>query len=382
LKKKQIGIIVMAVLLVGLLAVYFSIMGKWTEDDTADTGEDEQSYAINTVDATTVNGISYTSGGVEYSFTLDGSEWKYDADEKFPVNSETLADMAGALADVQASKVLDGVDINGAEYGMDKPAHVLKLKTNSGAVYTYRIGNYNRHSSLYYLSYEGSDKLYMVSSAFVNLFGGELEDLLLLDTMDSINTSNVTSIKAEGKLGTITLEITDGEDGAKVYTHTNVQGGVQKLEEEAAKKILSALCSVKLTKCADYYAEDGELENFGLDGENRTKITVSYTAKITTTSESTGATSSTNMKKECVYYIGKVLVDREDQTNESNGADTQASSSEPLSAQTSSDTVKDEVLGGGAGEESTDKVEKTYLMLEDSHMVFDVDISSADVFFD
>lgn len=371
----------MAVLLAALIAVYFSIMGKWTEEDTTDTGSDAQSYAINTVDLTTVSGISYTSNDVEYSFTLDGSEWKYDADSKFPTDGEALADMAGALADVQAAKVLEGVDVRGAEYGMDKPAHTIKLRTKSGGEYVYHVGSYNRHSSLYYFSYEGSDKLYMVSSAFVNLFGGELEDLLLLDTMDTINNANVTSIKAEGKLGTITLEITEGEDGKKVYTHTNAKGGAQVLEEDAAKKILSGLCSVKLTKCADYYAEDGEYESYGLDEDNRIKITISYTAKITTTSESTGATSTTNMKKECIYYIGTVTVDKEEQSSDNGDADASASSADTSAAQTDTGTGND-ASDGTPSEDIAEKVDKTYLVLDGSRMIFDVDISSAKVFFE
>ena len=373
----------MAVLLAVLIAVYFSIMGKWTDEDSSDTGADAQSYAINTVDVTTVKGISYTSDGVEYSFTLDGSEWKYDADDKFPVDAEMLADMAGALSDVQASKVLEGVDVKGAEYGMDKPTHTLKLKTSSG-VYTYYVGSYNRHSSLYYFSYEGSDKLYMVSSAFVNLFGGELEDLLLLDTMDSINTANVTSIKAQGKFGEIMLEIVKSEDGSetKVYTHTNTQGGSQQLEEDAAKKILSGLCSLGLTKCADYYAEEEELSSYGLDEDNRTKITISYTTKITTTSESTGATSTSEMKKECVYYIGKVMVDKEEQSDTDDSENSSDLSTDSLSAQTDAGT-DDDASGGDATDDTTaEKVEKTYVMLDGSHMIFDVDLSSASVFFE
>ncbi len=359
----------MAVLLAALLAVFLLINGKWTEDDSTDTGDSEKTYTVSILDSASIKSISYTNDGKEYSFTLDGSEWKYDADENFPLDSDSVAEFAEALSAVEAEKEIEGKPTDSAEYGLDVPTHIIRVTCKDGSTYTYNIGDYNRHSGLYYLSYDKSDKVYMVSSSFASVFTLEEDDLMVLEAMDSISSDSVSKIVAEGAFGKITLDVTSSEeDGAKTYTHTNAEGGIQTLDEDGAVAIIKALSAPSLTKCADYYAEDGELEKYGLVDGERTKITISYSVKVTTTNDSTGEQNTSTMNKECVYYIGKALVETEKEDAE-----------DTLDlADTSTDSTSDSTDNNEA---ETDMTEKTYLVLENSRMIFEVSLSSADSFF-
>lgn len=77
------------------------------------------------------------------------------------------------------------------------------------------------------------------------------------------------------------------------------------------------------------------------------------------------------VEKECSFYIGRVTEAAPESEEES---------SEDTAVQTSGGTSTD---GENAEGERTDKtVEKTYLVLESSSMIFDVDISGADLFFE
>ncbi len=357
----------MAVLLVALLAVFLLINGRWDGDgDAQSTGDGDTKYVVSTIDSASIKSISYTNGGKEYSFTLDGADWKYDADGKFPLDTKSVTELAEALSSVEAKKQLEGKPTDSAEYGLDIPAHTVKVTCKNGDVHTYKIGDYNRHSGLYYLSYDKSDKVYMVESSFASVFTLEEEDLMVLDTMDTIASDSVSKIVAEGAFGKITLDIGTKEgESTKVYTHTNAQGGVQELDADGAAKMISALSKISLTKCADYYAEDAELSEYGLDEGSRTKITVSYSVKVTTTDQSTGAQNTSTMNKTCVYYIGKAMVDAEPDESE-DATDTSVESDESANPDSS----------------KPEKVEKTFLLLEDSHMIFEVNLSAADAFFE
>ncbi len=370
MKGKKIGIIVMAVLFAALLCVFLLINGRWNEDEGDGTGDDVKSYTVSKIESSSIKSISYTNNGKEYSFTLEGSEWKYDKDEKFPLDTQSVTEFAEALSDITADKMIEGKATDSAEYGLDVPSHVVRVGCDDGSVHTYHIGDYNRHSGLYYLSYDKSDKIYMVQSSFASAFTLEEEDLLVLETMDSITADSVTKIVSDSPKGIITLEVTE-EDEKKIYTHTNAQGGVQTLDAEGAEKMIKALCSPSLKDCFDYYAEDAELEEYGLaqaQGQ-RAKITVSYTSKITSTDQATGAQNTSTMKRECVYYIvaAPIEVEGEDGENGDNSSDTSADTTENSSEK---------------NEETSKNESKNLLMLEDSRMIFKVNISGADAFFD
>ena len=345
-KKKKIGLIVMALVLCALVATFLLINGRYNESESTDTGEQNVGYTVSKIDSASIKAISYTSGEREYSFTLEGSAWKYDADEKFPLDTKSVAELAAALSEITADKVIEGKPTDSAEYGLDAPAHTVRVKCADGTVHTYKIGDYNRHSGLYYLAYDKSSAVYMVSSSFASVFTLEEEDFLVLEKMDSISADSVTEITAEGAFGKITLSVSEGDDGKRAYTHINAEGGEQTLEADGAVKMIKALSAPSLKKCADYCAEGAELDTFGLSESDRIKVTVSYTAKLTSTTLSGGEQVS-EQKKSCIYYIGEATVEVE----------------------------------GKDGEEP-EKVEKTYLVLEGSSMVFDVDISGADAFFE
>ncbi len=343
--KKKIGLIVMALVLCALVATFLLINGRYNESESTDTGKQNTVHTVNKIDASSIKEISYTNGGGEYTFTLDGSEWKYARDEKFPLDTKSVSELAEALSEISADKVIEGKSTDSAEYGLDTPAHTVRVTCTNGAEHTYKIGDYNRHSGLYYLAYDKSDKVYMVSSSFASVFTLEEEDFLVLEKIDSITADSVSEITAQGTFGKITLTVSE-QDGKKIYTHTNAEGGEQTLDAEGAVKIIKALCAPALTKCADYCAEGEELDSFGLGESERVAVTVSYTAKLTSTTAGGGA-QVVEQKKSCTYYIGEATVEVE----------------------------------GKDGEEP-EQVEKTYLVLDNSSMVFDVDMSGADAFFE
>ncbi|MEE1357460.1 MAG: DUF4340 domain-containing protein [Clostridia bacterium] len=393
MKTKKLGIVIMAVLLIALIAVYVSVNGKWSDDDlSTDTGTGTSSYTVAETDVESICGISFTNEDFEYSFTLSDGVWRYDTDDKFPVDGAVLDEMASALSSVTASRVLEGENTESAEFGLDTPTHVIKVKCADGGELEYSIGDYNKHSDSYYMSAKGQNKVFMVDGDFESLFACELYDMLLLEEMESISENTVTKITATASNGTITLEVTEkqkedivgptAEDASgsssedtesdTVYIHTNAQGGSAELDAEDALDIIGALCSVSLDKCRDYYAEADELTAYGLDESGRTKITIYYTVELSASTASTTSTSGTTLvEKECSFYIGRVTEAAPESEEES---------SEDTAVQTSGGTSTD---GENAEGERTDKtVEKTYLVLESSSMIFDVDISGADLFFE
>ena len=369
----------MAALLAALVCAYMAVSGMDTADDGSET-DAQTEISVNQISQSSITSISYTTGGEERTFTLSGERWIYAQDETFPVSTTALSDIASALSGILAERAIEG-DTESAEYGLDRPAHVIRVGLSAGGTLVYRIGDYNKHTDTYYMTAEGHDRIYMVRAAFGKLFEGELYDLLECESLPSISTENINKITAEIGGARITLE-KKTEDESVVWTHTNREGGEAVLEQESVDKILTALTQQKLSVCVEHNATDENLAQYGLDAASREKITVSYDVKIEAGTSETSLGGETTVSRELVYYIGRVDVPVSDTTD--TAADTTASTDT-----TAQDTTAS-AESGATTEDSTTTEDgttsaaerKTYLSLDGSRMVYEVSISGADVFFE
>ena len=274
MKKKNNSLIIAIAALALLLVVYFIVSSAFSgAEDAVDTDSTStQSYTVSNIDSTKINSITYTNGGVSYAFSLKDKVWSYDADEHFDVDETAMADIVSAVSGIRAEKKISEAAVDSAEYGLDSPLHTVTVKTTDGTSFVFKIGAYNKHADLNYMTADGDGSVYMVSPDFVALFSGELYDLLALEKMESITASTVNKITADGPFGRITLSVTKDEDGKAVYTHKNALGGEAVLDADAGAAIVSALCSVKLTECVDHYVTEDERAQYALDDENKIKI--------------------------------------------------------------------------------------------------------------
>ncbi len=369
MKNKQITMIVMALLLVGLIAAYLAVSSSFPdESESTDTTAEDTYVSVNSIEEDSIVAVSFTNGGAEYSFSLSSEVWSYTADASFPVDPEAMGDITSALSGIRAQRAFDA-DTKSAEYGLDEPLHVIKVTLSAGGTLTYNIGDYNKHSDTYYMTASGHDKVYMVSADFRELFAGELYDLLKKDTTPTVNAEDISLISAVLPGQSTELKLEQGtEDSETVWTHTNINGAAAKLETATAEKIAAALAFPSLSDCVDHNAQDSELSAYGLLPEQRTRVTVKYNVKVdSATADATSIGGSTVIERELSYYIGKTEAPAAQDT----AADTASGNTALADADTSADNASD----------SNAKKTVTYVMLEGSNMVYKVDISSAEVFF-
>ena len=373
MKKKNLSLIIMVVLLAGLLLAYAVVSGMDTDSGEGTETEADSSISVNSISQTSITGISYTVDGVERTFTLSSDKWTYAQDASFPVSTKAIAEIASALSGIRAERAIEG-DLRSAEFGLDSPRHTIKVTLSAGGTLIYNIGDYNKHADCYYMTAEGHDRVYLVTAAFGELFDGELYDLVECESFPTISTDKVNKITANIGESTLTLEKkTEGE--STVWTHTNREGGTAELAQESVDKILTALTQQKLTKCVEHNVSDECMAELSLGEANREKITVSYEVTIDAQTGQGTLGGATTVEKELVYYIGRVDVPVASDT-----ADTTADTTADITADTTADTAGTTADTAGTTEQKTER--KTYLMLEGSRMVYEVSLTGADVFFE
>ena len=374
--------------LVLLIFAYYIVSANFADSDLTDGTDDTEdtSVKVNSIDQSSIVGVSYTYEGVEYEFALSGEKWKFLADESFPVDAAEISDITSALSGIVADRAIEG-DLHSADYGLDKPTHTVKVTLSAGGVLTYNIGAYNKHTDSYYMTAEGHNRIYMVTSDFGELFARDLYELVETETTPSIALTDVKKLTAELSDGiVITLELTETEDGESEWKHTNRLGAEAVMETATAEKAISALISPSTGKCVHHDLPDGKLADYGMDTGSRIRLTVYYTTSVSANqsdSSSSTAGGSVSVSREFVYYIGNVITETADTAGDT-AADTTADTTAETTADTSEETTADTAADTDTSDETAEPEQEkhTYFMLDGSKMVYEVDLSAADVLFE
>ncbi len=356
----------MLIVLAGLIAAYLIVSANFAPGDAEDTADTGDSYvSVNSIEQKSIVGLSYTNDGVEYEFALSGENWKYLADETFPVDATEISQITSALSGIRADRAIEG-DLHSSEFGLDKPRHTVRVTLSAGGVLVYNIGGYNKHTDSFYMTAEGHDRIYMVTADFGELFERDIYELVARETLPSIALDDVKKITAETPEGMVTLEKKE-ENGTSAWEHTNILGAAAEMETAAAEKAVNALMSPSTDKCVHHNLPADKLADYGMDESSRIKITVYYDTQVSANqSEGTASSSggSITVSRELVYYIGRV----NESATESESAE--ASDAAAESAEDESDSA-----------DSTPS-EQTYFMLDGSSMIYKVTLSAADVLFE
>lgn len=281
-KNKYLPMLVLVVVLLGLLIAYSAMSAANARAEAERLAEEEAANAAIVVvqkDAADITAISYSkNGGEELNFVISGSKWSYVKDEKFPLNQTVVSSMAYAVSSIEAVCEVDGEDTG--EYGFEVPAFEIKVTYSDGTQNSYEIGNYNSFNSSYYFKADGD--LYMISSSLISAFNYDEEDLMELDSIPSSEWSDVDYITD------ITVTSANGE--------SNVIS-----DSDGKTSFADALSGISLKNCVDYYAEENERADFGLD--SGVSVTVKYRKAVTSTDES-GNESTSYLETTYTLLIG------------------------------------------------------------------------------
>lgn len=278
--------------------------------------------------------LTFTNESGTYSFTYDsaGETWSYDGDEHFPVAQSYLTTLAGDMKSLKAERKLDEVDEDRSLYGLDEPSEVITVKDDDTEI-TVNIGDKNSYSGDYYAEVEGSDDVYTISSSLYTAAGYSLDDLLDKEAFPTISSSNIskislsesdneTSFSKEVTMEPATEEETEeasseddsssapdaseGESTAETKDSSNEseyeeEGSTEETTEELVEvttwtrtdsngdevledttdleTALTNITSLEFADCADYYADETELSEYGFGENDSVKtLTIVYTS--------------------------------------------------------------------------------------------------------
>lgn len=309
MEKRKKGLLMAAVLLVAVIAVYGAVIHFSKESET-ETEAEASSMVISSVDSDAIVAIDYENNGKQMSFVKEDGQWLYEADRDFPVLQDSLTAMTNELAAVTAVRKLeDPEDLS--EYGLDTPVWTIHYTDSDGRTSTIMVGSTNDSVDGCYLQLEDDTAVYMVDAAFTESFITDLYELADMEDFPTIETASMTGLTIQAGEKTLQLATAASADSGWIA----FDGGEQKeaCSASAVSALLNTVAGITFSQDIDYNCSD--LSLYGLDTPVAA-ITVDYTEEIVVETESTAEsaadeseteeteTETVTVEKKAVLYIG------------------------------------------------------------------------------
>ena len=253
---------------------------------TLDSGE---SYTLKVTAALNESGqVTSLDEGADSPYQVVGRP-------EFALNPTRLTSLVRYATTLSASRLVAEDVTDFSEYGLDKPAVRVEFryKDNSSVKLAFGSPVPTTNNAFYYLTVEGTGKVYMGYSGQYNLFHSTLNSLHAVPENTTItDATKVDSLYVE-RPGAEPLEIVHKEDSDNYLSFSAVQL-VKPFVSEASSDRVSELFEGAVGIAIDSYA--GTMEELqdvsGLDGEHRTLVRVT---------DDEGAVME--------YYVGNVAED-------------------------------------------------------------------------
>lgn len=274
--KQNRSLIILAGILVVLIGLYFVVDSGVLEPkkEKPVTPPPAENLTV-TYYSGPAQDIEITDKNTTLTFTDSKTVWKSKEYEKYPMSETTLDNIAAVLCRLTASRALEYSESNVKLFGLDNPSMTVKFSNSSGVRDTLLIGNRNSATGDYYITIEGSKKLFMMSASYADMLSTDIMKFVLIPEFVDFTPDSVKFIE---------------------YCHEGKSYSIDKVDTSKSDHInlLNYINATYLSACQDPYTED--LEKYGLANSD-TYIKVIYTE------------SGSNQEKEFLLTVGNIHPD-------------------------------------------------------------------------
>lgn len=196
----------MVIILAALTGLYFLVDSGALEpkEEEAPAPTQSENLTVTYYDAPASH-IEITDGETTLTFDDGKTGWSSTEYDKYPMSDTTLDSIAAVLCRLTATRELDYSKDNVTLFGLDKPSRRIKFTNSNGVNDTLLIGNRNSANGNYYITIEGSKKLYMMASDYADMLSTDIMSYVLIPELVDFTAETLKSLEIchEGKVYTI-----------------------------------------------------------------------------------------------------------------------------------------------------------------------------------
>lgn len=208
----------------------------------------------------------------QLAFIREDGTWTYEPDEKMSVDQDLLDGIAENLSDIVSTKKVEEVQSLGV-YGLSDPACKITIKT-ADDTWEIAVGDETFSDGEVYIS-NGDGYVYLTDSGLIDDISYTLLDCVQKEEIPEMASISEIKIENEGTADIIYKE-NAGYCYSDAYLYYLKDGDAYRnLDNVDTGNAFTTLSEFTWTDCVDYYADDSELESYGLK-EPAATVSITY----------------------------------------------------------------------------------------------------------
>ncbi len=259
--KKQLILILSLILLVGLTAAILIFVNNAENERLAEEARLAEAKVLTSVNSNQIDRIEIDTKEEVYSAFLDETGiWSLENETDFEINTYYLNSVAAQLSALTASDIICPIaEANLADYGLDDPITITLYAGEQP--YTLNVGKLSATQEFYYVTMEGRDEIFGVSTEyadFLNISKNSLKSIYILRNSDS--AVNSVTLEAHGET---VYSISLNDEG--IWTMQYPIETTDKLNAAEASSIVTVIRQMIVDKFGDENVSEDKLADYGFD---------------------------------------------------------------------------------------------------------------------
>lgn len=255
-KWQKRNLAVTALTAVFLLIVY---LGLLFQDSRKTEGDELKIYVL---EESVIDHLNIISQNGEVSLMKKDNSWYYEKDETFPLNQKFAETMLKKTSVLKAKRLVAEGKKNFSAYGLDQPT--VKIQVSAGKEgYAIDIGSCNGATGDYYMTVEGTEKIYTVDETFYNLFSNDILSMAERESLPGVTLDRI-------------LELSVTQEGRKlalIKNNSSDKGGwiiqegeeIQEADSSMVNQLLAQIMKIRYDRMEVYHPVQEQLHSYGLE---------------------------------------------------------------------------------------------------------------------
>lgn len=228
-RKRAVTVLCLCVLLAGLGGGYLLLKQhndkKASEEARKEAEKQATSSAeveITTFPMTEVAEIAFSNEEGSYHFVWTENDtigsWVRQGEEDFPTNNSKVQTIISNFCGMKGTKRITAENAELSAYGLDNAKYSAELTLTDGAVHRFFLGDEAPYSAGYYMLYENTGDVYIVSNNIYTQLSTKEIKLVEGETFPSAEPESIMEIRIDVRDGeTISYKPEVNEDGSLSY---------------------------------------------------------------------------------------------------------------------------------------------------------------------